>query len=344
MVATSRKKNRVRGFTLIELLVVIAIIAVLVSLLLPAVQQAREAARRTQCKNNLHQMGLACMNYESTFGVFPVRTVYNLNYSLGKAKMFCWTTLILPYIDQSPLYNQVNWSYPWCDGTFSGNQAIAMQQIPVFQCPSTPSPRLIPDANAFAYRGLSSAPYNVVGTPAFGYCDYYGQGGVHPSFLSLVPQYTNNVAGVLAAYGGNLPGMFFHNGPTTLPTRISMVTDGLSNTQMIVECAGRPTLYYFGKVSPQGPGCDTSEDMPVTADGWGWADTEINGFTDGAVCTAQPTVGINGMDDAEIYSFHVGGAQVVMGDGSVRFLSQNISNVTLIAAETMNASDIPGDY
>src|SRR6187549_2439077 len=95
-----------RGFTLIELLVVIAIIAVLISLLLPAVQQAREAARRTQCKNNLKQMGLALHNYESTYNMFPL--ISTTNTALGNVNTHGLREFLLPYIDQGPLYNQIN--------------------------------------------------------------------------------------------------------------------------------------------------------------------------------------------------------------------------------------------
>lgn len=335
------KKSRIQGFTLNELLVVIGIIAVLTSLLLPAIQQAREAARRTQCRNNLKQIGLAVANYESTFGCFPPRAIYNLNYPAGKARMFNWTSLVLPYLDQGPIYDQINWSVPWCSGT---NEALATEPLPVFLCPSTPSPRIVPDANAFAQRGLSSPPYNATGAVPFGPCDYYGQEGVKPTFLAVSPDYTASVAGVMAAYSGTLPGIFFHNAFFAPPTRIAAVSDGLSGTMLLCEDAGRPSLYYRGQGASANLDPTVSEDQPITVDGWGWADTEINGFTDGAIWVA-PAMGINGMNDSEIYSFHPGGAQVAMGDGSVRFLSQSMDNAVLIAIISMNARDVvSGDY
>src|ERR1700745_210756 len=107
------KPQRRSGFTLIELLVVIAIIAVLIALLLPAVQQAREAARRTQCKNNLKQMGLSLMNYESTFSVFPPARI-DLSGPPGPAiYQTTWNALCLPYFDQAPLYNLYNFNLTW---------------------------------------------------------------------------------------------------------------------------------------------------------------------------------------------------------------------------------------
>ncbi|MFG0295400.1 MAG: DUF1559 domain-containing protein, partial [Maioricimonas sp. JB045] len=107
--------SRRRGFTLIELLVVIAIIAILVALLLPAVQQAREAARRSQCKNNLKQIGLALHNYHDTHGSFPPGYIARYVSATDPASAetgpgFAWGTMILPFLDQSPTYNQLNFS------------------------------------------------------------------------------------------------------------------------------------------------------------------------------------------------------------------------------------------
>src|SRR5579871_6256397 len=116
-------RHRQRGFTLIELLVVIAVIAVLVALLLPAVQQAREAARRSQCKNNLKQIGLALQNYHDTSNIFPLGYCARLPYVDGATDTtpgWGWPTYILPQLEQGPLYNQINWSQPV--ESFSGIQ------------------------------------------------------------------------------------------------------------------------------------------------------------------------------------------------------------------------------
>src|SRR6266704_1989361 len=129
-----------KGFTLIELLVVIAIIAILIALLLPAVQQAREAARRSQCKNNLKQMGLALHNYHEVANTFPYAYMVNpANFDSNS-----WGVMVLPYLDQSPLYNQFNCSVPAINeaAAFGFPAAVAQQNIavistslPVFRCP-----------------------------------------------------------------------------------------------------------------------------------------------------------------------------------------------------------------
>jgi prepilin-type N-terminal cleavage/methylation domain-containing protein len=133
-----------RGFTLIELLVVIAIIAILIALLLPAVQQAREAARRTQCKNNLHQLGLALHNYHDSFNTFPPNGVAGTTEDVGGRYLQSWLawsglSMLLPYVDQQPIYDRINWNYRW-DSNVAGTQNNTMARVRVmeFVCPSDP--------------------------------------------------------------------------------------------------------------------------------------------------------------------------------------------------------------
>ena len=129
--------KRSRGFTLIELLVVIAIIAILIALLLPAVQQAREAARRTQCKNNLKQLGLGFHNYHDTFRTFPKPAILGLNVAAGLeiVQGVSWGTLLLPFLDQAPLYNNYDTNLSPFD---PANVAATETILNGFLCPSTP--------------------------------------------------------------------------------------------------------------------------------------------------------------------------------------------------------------
>ena len=171
----ARIRRRIPGFTLIELLVVIAIIAILASLLLPAVQQAREAARKTQCRNNLKQIALAHLNYESTFNCFPPRTIYD---AAGN-KLTNSFTLVLPFMEEADTYAQFNVFAAWCDNVNSNNFAVSKLPIKTFICPSAPGigSRIVPDQAAVTGRGNTGAPYNMTVQP-WGYCDYYGQEGV----------------------------------------------------------------------------------------------------------------------------------------------------------------------
>lgn len=151
-----KNRRKSRGFTLIELLVVIAIIAILIALLLPAVQNAREAARRTQCRNNLKQLGLALANYEASFTVFPVAGTLDVDFSVQSR--------LLPYVDQGNLQNQLDYKQPAFSGSFNSkvpNPLFAKsfeQVIPLFLCPSDPAqPQMIVTVSGtpYKYGGLS---------------------------------------------------------------------------------------------------------------------------------------------------------------------------------------------
>jgi len=207
--------RRVRsGFTLIELLVVIAIIAVLIALLLPAVQQAREAARRSQCINNLKQLGLALHTYHDTMNVFPPGWlgVQGGGPNMQGPSGFAWGSHILPYLDQSPLYNQVNFNVSCIDP----NNALARQAvISVLRCPTDPS------TNTWAMPQEGSPTTILTTLPTANYVGSFGTQGFediceNPPFPAA--QCTSN-------------GMFFHNSST----RMRDVVDGTSNTVFLGE-------------------------------------------------------------------------------------------------------------
>ena len=274
----SRVRKRTRGFTLIELLVVIAIIAVLVSLLLPAVQQAREAARKTQCRNNLKQLGLALMNYESSYKVFPMEKITFTPVAQT------WTTMVLPFLDQQPMYDLYNFSLEWSN---PAQWPVTTTQLPVWVCPSAPGV----DGRATIATGSTGATLGDAFPPGgYGLCDYMALSGVRAS-LYVVTGLPMPPAMALSAVNVASPGppVWKENRwpcamHSTQETKISQISDGMSNTLMIAEDAGRPGLFVSRqKVPAPVPPFKT----PSTSDGWGWADTGNSGAIDG--CTYDGT-------------------------------------------------------
>ena len=291
------------GFTLIELLVVIAIIGVLVALLLPAVQSAREAARRTQCANNVKQLGLAAHNFHDTHGKLPssIRPA-----GLTPLPRIAGLTLSLHFIEQGTVYQAYDQTRNWHDPV---NLPLTSRQIGTYLCPSTPEPKRLdglPEANPWTGNLVAVTDYS----PTIG-----------------VDQRLVTAGLVDAAGSGILP----KNGEP----RLADVLDGLSNTFLYGESAGRPYLYRAGKKVGNLP------DQRVNAGGWARpaSDFTIDGSSyDGATlpgpcainCTNGEDVGgtsfphpyYGSEGTAEAYAFHPGGAQFVMGDGSVRFVSK----------------------
>ncbi|MGQ0637679.1 MAG: DUF1559 family PulG-like putative transporter [Planctomycetaceae bacterium] len=298
--------HRRRGFTLIELLVVIAIIAVLIALLLPAVQQAREAARRTQCKNNLKQIGLAVHNYVDTHNALPFSWFIKAPTVAGVPPQgWGWITMILPFIDQAPLYSSLNPGPVAFDqfASTANGQALMATSLPVAQCPS--------DTGA---QPNSAKPFNMFGTNVvFGKLNYCGNGG-------------NSVS----------PRTGLIQDPVTAVVRLRDATDGLSNTFLAGEKAHLPPKpdANSGNIPVNStcgvwPGYVAS---PGFNGGLGALDGPNNGsmrtwfrMQDGSFGGVVLTVGAKGIAGQAFSSRHVGGAQFVMGDGAVRFVSENIS-------------------
>ncbi len=332
----SRTVSRRRGFTLIELLVVIAIIAILIALLLPAVQQAREAARRTQCKNHLKQLSLALHNYESTYSTFPMSRI------TIRGSVNAWSTMILPFIEQANLYNQWNFNRSW---NHAPNLAMASARLSVWVCPSTPGGGEAPPATQIHDTARDEAGAKTLVWPA-------ATGGLGPADYGSI----NEVRRAFYESSGlPLPGGILRGIPGAMSrdliTRIRDFTDGTSNTLLITETCGRPALYYK----------NFRRSGLYVADGWGWADIDtVSASLDGAAAdgsatnstsssapyntTIQGRCAINCTNGGELYSWHVGGVQTSMADGSARFLSENIDASVLAALCTRAGGEVLGEF
>ncbi len=296
---------RRRGFTLIELLVVIAIIAVLIALLLPAVQQAREAARRTQCKNNLKQLGLALHNYHDVFQTFPPGTI-NAGARFSDPEWPYFLHHLYPYIDQATLYTAMNGLQlpkPWITpGAWPAT--VAAKGISALQCPS--------DGQGGLTKGAS-----IIGV-ALPVSNYLG------IFTGLNDGETQaDVTARRASFGQNRG------------SRMRDFADGSSNTMMVAEyLTGTPTdvrgAYYTNRAgaqylhatnTPNSSAPDNLLDYP----GFCQPQASFNLPTQNLPCVPDGNTDNN---FATSRSRHVGGVQLLLGDGSVRFVSQNIDLTT----------------
>ena len=343
------------GFTLIELLVVIAIIAVLIALLLPAVQQAREAARRTQCKNNLKQIGLAMFNYESTNSRFPIPAWYSLKNATGYGGMLSstvWSLGILPFIDQATTYNLYNQNYSAYE---PANATAGQTQISGYLCPSTPRVgKTINQSNPYAVAGgLSTAPWILTNAGAI---DYIATIQVQSAFVDLA----NNTSGSSTLDGWGVGGTTVGGVTLNIATggRIADITDGTSNTMMIGELSGRDVLYRTGNQMISAT-TDTEAIWQAAFGGGAWVDPgngqwklsgrNFDGSGTVGPCTincssARVKYGDPTQYSAGLYSWHTGGAQVLMCDGSVRFLGQNINGATMAALVSARQGEVVGDF
>ena len=284
------------GFTLIELLVVIAIIAILIALLLPAVQQAREAARRTQCKNNLKQLGLALHNYHDTYTKFPPSEIHDAAFMNGGGD---WgnsagtlAVFLLPYIEQSNTYTRMDFTRRY-DDTVSGNRDALGQVYTAYLCPSNPitqkNSNLFQIMHYFAMWGSEDPP-----------------GGR---------------ARQRWAMGDNTRifgrGMMIYNGNTSMAS----ITDGTSN------------VIAIGEVRGYQPRCKNRMADIVDWRCMRWEISTSTMFQINAIhartdCDPGQAGTCSGCRWENMASFHVGGTQALLGDGSVRFLSENIDATT----------------
>ena len=318
-------RNPRSAFTLIELLVVIAIVAILVGLLLPAVQKVREAAARLSCENNLKQIGLALHNYHDTYKHFPT----NVRPVAAGGVRRSWAVDILPFIEQTSMYQRYDLSQNW---SAPANLPLTSLPLPIYQCPSVPNPDRL-DAN----------PDTGYTPPIVAVRDYAGIYQVDPRLVS---------AGY-AQTGG--PGIL----SKTQFVRFADVTDGTSNTLYLVESAARPDLWRVGRLV-----YSASTVHGVQGGGWARAGSELPGLVgssaDGVIpvgpcginCTngedgrgqpyPNPYYGTDGT--GHIYAFHPAGTNALFGDGSVRFLTSSTDIGVPAALVTRAGGEAIGDF
>ena len=364
------KRSRRHGFTLIELLVVIAIIAILIALLLPAVQQAREAARRTQCKNHLKQLGLALHNYHDVYGQFPLGGACNGGGSFNTCNTnfrhedwsTTWAIALLPYLDQAPLWNQ------WDSSEASRNQPqVTSAELSFMKCPSdikeapargngnSARPRAGDNADSLYAKGNYGANYGG------GYAnENSGQDG-----MTGAPNWTNprsrNI-GVFHSRG---------QGNRRYGAAISEIQDGTSNTVAVGEilkepgdgsCRGCWALNHGAVISAYTGGARISGFFPEDGpDGIAtpnalasddnnqltpWSDCPT--FCGGAAGDKQLHCRDCGGDGSRggnaMRSRHEGGAQALLGDGAVRFIGENIDRVLYRSLLTIRGSETVNEF
>jgi prepilin-type N-terminal cleavage/methylation domain-containing protein/prepilin-type processing-associated H-X9-DG protein len=290
-------KRRTAAFTLVELLVAIAIIGILIALLMPAIQQVREAARKTQCSNYLRQIGVAYHGYENAQKAFPPAYISEQTKPVG------WGIFILSYLEQKPLYARYNFNAPffYSNPAFGiDNQQVANTPIESFRCPS--APRRDEYTYTFNYPGYPSLNWQA--WPA----DYSPVASVSSSlntYLSLGYS-ASRLAGALQP---------------DKPMPIHLIADGTAHTILIAEMAGKNDLWQNGK--------NTGEKLSGFYGGQGgWADatsaaSALFGSTDDGAVSPGPC-GINCSNDYGLYSFHPSGANSLFADGSVRLLGEEI--------------------
>jgi prepilin-type N-terminal cleavage/methylation domain-containing protein/prepilin-type processing-associated H-X9-DG protein len=299
-----------RGFTLIELLVVIAIIAILIGLLVPAVQKVREAAANTTCKNNLHQLGVAMHNYHGTFKHFPVARQTKPE---GGDYYANWAILLLPFVEQEPLYNLYNNNVR---NTNPANATVRTTFLPVYTCP------MDPNANTL----LTPATSNDISVQ-YATGSYRGMSGVNCDGFDQWVGYDSEIAQNMSVCPGKRGVMHGDRGGKLAPERFDTIRDGSSNTLMIGERVTRTTpargtfwADSFNLYSMSGAYPDSATLLP-----------DYNACSNVASDVAQCKYGWGSM--------HTGGINFVLCDGHVTVVSNSINMQVFVALATINGGE-----
>lgn len=356
-------KIRRKAFTLIELLVVIAIIAVLIALLLPAVQQAREAARRSQCKNNLKQLGIALHNYHDTYNVFPLSNVPSFCTGQPDWRNPSFLVSILPFVDQSPLYNQWNFNFPDrgagsfggnspapCDAPTNANWALSLRSLSVYLCPSDASPK---------NPGGGTPGLNYVGSCGNSIC-WLGNGNLNDQngvinatrtvSLKSVTDGTSNTLLMGEVKIGGIPGDYGNTLVNVTANQPANSIGTLSNAtyQSQVQAYFNGGLATWNSQMTSG----STTNIQVTHSNWAIGSAMQAMFN--VLMTPNPSgpdlnancnnCGVDSWGVAAARSFHSGGVHVTLADGSVRFISNNINWTTWNNLGNRSDGQSLGDY
>jgi prepilin-type N-terminal cleavage/methylation domain-containing protein/prepilin-type processing-associated H-X9-DG protein len=309
---TGHQIRRPGGFTLVELLVVIAIIGILLALLLPAVQFARESVRRTQCLSNLKQIGLGIQTHHDTLRIVPPAAVdsstltdAHIRFNIPAGIEHGWAIFLMPYMEQQPLFDKYQLAKDWRSAE---NKVVRETLLPILACPSAPGPGRLDKTNTMnttIYAAISDyAPVTSISTTL-----------KSPELIDVLSD--KSPLGMIRV--------------NTIAS-FADCTDGLSSTLIVAEDAGRPNRYRT-----------RGKKLTGQCSGAGWTDRAAEYVTEGYTLDGTTNPGpyaINVTNDNEIYSFHPGGASILYADGSVHFLPDTTDIRVVARLITVAANEV----